>query len=82
MVGDATFRDPCRCVTAHKLRQMIWVIMLRMGTVPCVERHAFKALLSDLDSVIKQSARLHAKIWQELLDEFLRLQASKSGVAN
>jgi len=37
------------------------------------------ALLFDLDGVLTQTAKVHAKAWKQAFDEFLRARAEKTG---
>ena len=42
---------------------------------------AYDAILSDLDGVITQTARLHAAAWKRLFDDYLRHVAAETGTA-
>jgi beta-phosphoglucomutase family hydrolase len=42
---------------------------------------AIKACLFDLDGVLTQTAKVHAKAWKEMFDEFLRARAEAGGAA-
>lgn len=46
----------------------------RLGLPPPI-----KACLFDLDGVITQTAKVHAKAWKQLFDDFLREHAASSG---
>jgi alpha,alpha-trehalase len=49
------------------------------NSVTSVDWASFEAVLFDLDGVITKSARLHAKAWQQVFDEFLAKRAAESG---
>jgi hypothetical protein len=36
------------------------------------KNHSFKAAIIDMDGVITQTARLHAKAWKQMFDPFLK----------
>src|SRR5215218_2609853 len=38
-----------------------------------------KAALFDLDGVLTQTAKVHAKAWKEMFDDFLRARAERGG---
>jgi alpha,alpha-trehalase len=49
------------------------------GIAAAVDWRRFDAALFDLDGVITQSAKLHARAWQESFDDFLKTRAGDLG---
>jgi beta-phosphoglucomutase family hydrolase len=48
---------------------------------PLINRDQYDAVLFDLDGVITNTAKLHAKCWKQMLDEYLRKRATERGEA-
>src|SRR5919106_5088997 len=42
-------------------------------------RHAFNAAILDMDGVITQTAKLHARAWKQLFDAYLAQRAQREG---
>jgi len=44
-----------------------------------ISRERFDAVLLDMDGVLTDTARVHASAWKRMFDEFLQMQAERSG---
>ena len=51
----------------------------RRGSDGSVTRETYDAVLLDLDGVITDTARIHAKAWKRMFDEYLRSRSSRTG---
>ena len=47
---------------------------------PAITADRFDAVLFDLDGVLTDTARIHARAWKTMFDEFLKGWASEKGV--
>jgi beta-phosphoglucomutase-like phosphatase (HAD superfamily) len=47
-----------------------------------IDINRFEAFIFDPDGVITQTASLHARAWQRVLDEFLETRAKQTGAAS
>jgi len=43
--------------------------------------HSVRGCLSDLDGVLTQTAKVHAAVWKEMFDDYLRRHAEQTNTA-
>ena len=54
--------------------------MTKTKTRFVISKSKFDAVIFDLDGVITQSAKIHAKAWKEMFDDYLSVRSKKEGV--